>query len=125
MCAGANTYAPWSAVVIGFIAGFVYFGLHTAMLKYHLDDPVDAVAVHVGGGVLGLISVPFFANEEGIFWNSEGWKILAANFIGLVVISAWAGMNFLLFVNICSYFSTSAYFYSCLECRHFWDIALF
>ena len=94
MCAGANTYQPWSAVVIGFIAGFVYFGLHTAMLKCRLDDPLNAVAVHVGGGMLGLISVPFFANGEGIFWTSEGWKILAANLIGLGVISAWAGIDF-------------------------------
>ena len=96
MCAGANTYEPWAAVVIGLIAGFVYFGLHTAMLKCHLDDPLDAVAVHVGGGSLGLISVPVFANGEGIFWNpAEGCKILAVNLIGLVVISAWAGIYFL------------------------------
>ena len=53
MCAGCNTYESWSAVVIGIIAGFVYIGLHKAMLKCHFDDPLDAVAVHVGGGTLG------------------------------------------------------------------------
>ena len=110
MCAGANTYEPWCAVVIGFIAGFVYIGLHTAMLKYLLDDPLDAVAVHVGGGVLGLISVPFFANGVGIFWNSEGWKILAANLIGLVVISAWAGKDFYFFSKYLFTFFNSCLF---------------
>ena len=25
-----------------------------------LDDPLDAVAVHGGGGVVGLLAVPFF-----------------------------------------------------------------
>ena len=42
-----------------------------------------------------MIAVPFFATGEGIFWTSEGWKILAVNLIGLVVISAWAGKDFL------------------------------
>ena len=53
MAAGCNTYEPWSAIVIGFIAGFVYIGLHKSMLKCLFDDPLDAVAVHVGGGTLG------------------------------------------------------------------------
>ena len=43
---------------------------------------------------LGVIAVPFFANGQGIFWTSEGWKILAVNLLGLVVIIAWAGMYF-------------------------------
>ena len=41
-----------------------------------------------------MIAVPFFANGQGIFWTSEGWKILAVNLLGLVVIIAWAGMYF-------------------------------
>ena len=53
MAAGCNMYEPWSAIVIGFIAGFVYIGLHKAMLKCLFDDPLDTEAVHVGGGTLG------------------------------------------------------------------------
>ena len=54
MAAGCNTYEPWSAIVIGFIAGFVYIGLDMAMLKCLLDDPLNAVAVHIGGGTIGI-----------------------------------------------------------------------
>ena len=36
------------------------------MLRLRLDDPLDAVAVHGGGGLLGVLCVPFFmvANLE-------------------------------------------------------------
>ena len=27
---------------------------------FRIDDPLDAVAVHMGGGCLGVICVPFF-----------------------------------------------------------------
>ena len=44
-----------------------------------LDDPLDAVAVHGGGGVIGVLMQPFFAygndddnNPLGIFWGASG-----------------------------------------------------
>ncbi len=47
--------------------------LHRAMLRCGLDDPLDAVAVHAGGGALGVTSVHFFARDAGIFWTvSDG-----------------------------------------------------
>ena len=38
------------------------------MLKCRFDDPLDAVAVHCGGGLVGLICVHFFSYGNGIFW---------------------------------------------------------
>ena len=41
------------------------------MLRFRLDDPLDAVAVHGGGGLVGLLSVPWFMYvklEEGQRW---------------------------------------------------------
>ena len=76
MCAGCNMFQPWSALVIGFIAGFMYIGLHKAMLKCLLDDPLDAVAVHLGGGTLGRYSktspnaiTPFLLTRSSIQHN--------------------------------------------------------
>ncbi len=39
------------------------------MLYCKWDDPLDAVAVHAGGGALGVAAVHFFAADEGIFWT--------------------------------------------------------
>ena len=52
-CAGCNLYEPWAAILIGIMAGPVFMGIHDLMLKLRLDDPLDAVAVHGGGGTLG------------------------------------------------------------------------
>jgi len=67
-CAGCNVYEPWAGLVIGMMAGCVYFGVSKTMVKCGLDDPLDAVAVHFGGGILGVLCVPFFKHSTGIFW---------------------------------------------------------
>ena len=55
-CAGCDSYEPWAAILIGAMAGPVFIGIHDLMLKLRLDDPLDAVAVHGGGGTLGNMS---------------------------------------------------------------------
>ena len=48
-------YKPWAALGgMGYIAG------HLVMLRQKLDDPLDAVAAHGAGGLVGIISVPWF-----------------------------------------------------------------
>ena len=49
-CAGCDVYMPWAALLIGTFGGLAFVGVHIAMLKAKLDDPLDAVAVHGGGG---------------------------------------------------------------------------
>jgi len=39
------------------------------LLKLKIDDPLDAFAVHGGGGIWGLISIGFFAKDQGIFYG--------------------------------------------------------
>ena len=48
--------------------------LHLSQLR--LDDPLDAVAVHGGAGMVGVLCAPIFAYQKGIFWTSKAWKIL-------------------------------------------------
>ena len=70
------------------------------MLRFRLDDPLDAVAVHGGGGIVGLLCVPWFMyagqaeGQRGIFWDghtSFPWLVLGHNIAGAVAIMAWAG----------------------------------
>jgi len=46
----------------------VFLAIHYAMLHFGLDDPLDAVAVHCGGGTVGVLLVHFFSYGKGIFW---------------------------------------------------------
>ena len=50
LCAGCDEYHPWGALIVGSFGGLMFIAVHIAMKKCKLDDPVDAVAVHAGGG---------------------------------------------------------------------------
>ena len=98
-CAGCNLYEPWAALVVGSMAGGVFIFVHNLVLNiFKMDDPLDAVAVHLGGGTLGVLSVAFFMHDpendaEGIFWDghlSAPWYTLGINIGGLVAIMLWA-----------------------------------
>merc|ERR1711892_921707 len=74
--------------------------VHFAMLKLQLDDPLDAVAVHGAGGLVGILCVPWFmvanleAGERGILWdghNQHPWLVLGYNLAGALVIVLWSG----------------------------------
>ena len=39
------------------------------MLRLGIDDPVDAVAIHGGGGLIGIIAAPIFMDDGEIHYN--------------------------------------------------------
>ena len=41
------------------------------VLKLGVDDPLDAVAVHLCGGLWGVIATPLFAREDGIIYSGN------------------------------------------------------
>jgi Amt family ammonium transporter len=48
ICAGANVFAPYISLVMGFFSGFIYLMLAWLVLCFKIDDPLNAVAVHFG-----------------------------------------------------------------------------
>ena len=44
ICAGCNAVQPWAGFVIGLIAGLVYMVWSFVIVKFKIDDPLDAVA---------------------------------------------------------------------------------
>ncbi|CBY23386.1 unnamed protein product [Oikopleura dioica] len=57
------------------------------MKKMKIDDPLDAFAVHFGGGIVGILATPVFMN--GVF---------AWNLVGFLAITLWAGgLSFITF----------------------------
>ncbi|XP_046378148.2 putative ammonium transporter 1 isoform X1 [Haliotis rufescens] len=90
-CAGCNVFSPWGALVVGFFAGISYKMWSSLVGRIKVDDPLDAVAVHFGGGLWGVISVAFLKKDEGIVfaWDKKSGLNLAWQLAGVTAITAW------------------------------------
>lgn len=62
---------PWAAAVIGLIAGVVVIeAVWLIERRFHIDDPVGAIAVHGVCGLMGVLAVGIFADGSyGAGWN--------------------------------------------------------
>lgn len=99
---------PWAAFIIGIIGGFVYFVASKVNLHVlKVDDPLDAIAVHAGCGIWGLLANAAFA-APGMVTDVYGFvsgtedqqraygfimggdaSVLAANCVAIIVVCAW------------------------------------
>ncbi|KAK6973707.1 ammonium transporter Amt1, partial [Biomphalaria glabrata] len=93
ICAGCDTYRPWGAIIVGTIAAVSFNITSYLMIKLKIDDPVDAVAVHFGGGSWGVIAVAFLKYDTGILmsWDRRSGLLLAWQLVGYCSIALWAG----------------------------------
>tara|TARA_R110001632_G_C11328442_1_gene416273 strand:+ start:678 stop:1907 length:1230 start_codon:yes stop_codon:yes gene_type:complete len=80
--AGADQMSPNDAVVIGLIGGVIVVFAVSLLDKLKLDDPVGAIAVHLGCGIWGTLAV-------GIFGNMAGTSQLITQLTGVFVIGAF------------------------------------
>eukprot|EP00057_Strongylocentrotus_purpuratus_P030534 XP_781954.1 PREDICTED: putative ammonium transporter 1 isoform X1 [Strongylocentrotus purpuratus] len=95
ICAGCNVVYAWGAAVIGTIAGVTYILWSSAVIRMRIDDPLDAVAVHLGGGFWGVLAVPIFDMNDGILFNIKSrvpWMHFAWNLLGVVAIFVWTAL---------------------------------
>ena len=92
------TIEPWAAVVIGTTAGFLYCLASKTLIRFKIDDAVDAIPVHMVGGAWGVLSAGLFSNPcrmEAFFGRSKHvgwfyeWGRGSANFnvVGLQIIA--------------------------------------
>lgn len=77
------------AFFIGLVAGIlVDVVVETLDLKFHVDDPVGAVGVHMANGIWGTLSVGLFHMETGLFYGG-GIRQLGIQALGVVTICAY------------------------------------
>ncbi|KAG7368083.1 ammonium transporter family-domain containing protein [Nitzschia inconspicua] len=104
--AGCGVVEPWTAVIIGAVAGVLYLvGSHT-LIKVRLDDAVDAIPVHMVNGMWGLLAVGLLASPSKLelaFGEEKphvGWfyswsrgsgdaRLLACQIVGILWILGW------------------------------------
>jgi len=119
--AGCAVVEPWAAVVIGIVSAWVYICFSSLLVKLRIDDAVDAVPVHFGSGLWGLIAVGLFAsprNLERANFNSThvGWfyewsrgsgkgYLLLNQIFAIIWIISWTGALMGPFFYVLSFFN--------------------
>ena len=85
-CAYVNMYG---AVIIGLVGGLTAVVLADVLSqRFRIDDPVDAIAVHLGSGLIGTLMVAFFAAPE--FINGSRLIQLMIQSASSLLAFAWA-----------------------------------
>ncbi|XP_033752653.1 putative ammonium transporter 1 isoform X1 [Pecten maximus] len=95
VCGPANQIETYGALCVGAIGGLAYMiTTWLVLFKFKVDDPLDATAVHFGGGTWGVISVAFFSTDFGILyqWDTRSGLHLAWQIVGILAIVAWGGI---------------------------------
>ncbi|XP_068081982.1 putative ammonium transporter 1 [Anabrus simplex] len=92
VCAAADEMTFWSSFLSGAFAGVVYMAIHKLMIWCRVDDPLDTVGVHFGGGFWGLMSASFFS-ESGLFYgfSLDSTMLLVNRIVGAAAIIGWSG----------------------------------
>lgn len=80
--AGADQMSPNESVLIGLVGGIFVVYIVALLDKIKLDDPVGAIAVHLGCGIWGTLAV-------GIFGNMAGVSQFIKQFFGVVTIAGF------------------------------------
>jgi Amt family ammonium transporter len=85
ICAGASSFEPGMALLVGIFGGLAYEAGHYLLLMVKVDDPLDAFSVHGMGGIAGLLLRPLLC-----IGGADG-EMFGAHVMGMFVIIAWAG----------------------------------
>ncbi|GMH40352.1 hypothetical protein BSKO_08256 [Bryopsis sp. KO-2023] len=98
-----STIDAHDALIIGIVAGVVYFYFAEGLIWLRIDDPLEASAVHLGCGVWGVIAAGLFPNKTdtctsgyqgcadhyGLFYGG-GIAQLGIQLLAVLAIGAWS-----------------------------------
>ena len=113
--AGCHAVDMVGSLIIGIISGLlVVLAVVVIDVKFHIDDPVGAVAVHMVNGIFGTIAAGLFATNtsslgiDGPIYAlihgtsfGAGMKVFGIQIAGILAILAWTGATmFLVFFII-------------------------
>ncbi len=85
----AGYVSPVGAIAIGAVAGVLCHLMVGLKAVFRLDDALDVAAVHLGGGVIGALSIGLFATKsvnpavtDGLFYGG-GYRLLGVQAIAV------------------------------------------
>jgi len=86
--ASVDRVQNWGAVLIGVISAIWYIISILTLEFYRIDDPLEAISVHLAGGAWGLFATGFFDTTSGaLFYGalSQG-KFMGYQLVGIATI---------------------------------------
>jgi len=97
---GVAVISPFSAALIGSLAGFILYFSVKAFERRRIDDPVGAISVHGVNGIWGTLAVGLFAQDKYV-QNSLGYAVnglifgggidlLSAQALAVISVFLWA-----------------------------------
>ncbi len=98
--AGCDIVGPYGAIVIGIVAGFaVVLIVEFVDKKLKIDDPVGAIAVHCGNGVIGTILTGVFVTSANLAdMGMTRIHFIGVQILGVLAVAAYVSvMAFVLF----------------------------
>jgi len=105
--ASCNGVSYFSAIIIGFVAGFIVVNAIGLFDLFKIDDPVGAISVHLVCGIFGTLAVGIFNEKAGLITGSI--ELLLNQIIGIVAVGAftviisslsWLGMKYTLGLRV-------------------------
>ncbi|XP_059476022.1 putative ammonium transporter 1 [Neocloeon triangulifer] len=89
VCANCDTVDIWAAWLIALCGGPIYSVIIKILEKLEIDDPLNAIAVHFGGGLWGLLASSVL-RDDALSDKIKAGQFLAYNCIGALAITAWS-----------------------------------
>ncbi len=87
--AGCANMDAFGATMVGLVAGIlVVVAVEVIDIKFKIDDPVGAIAVHCVNGIWGTLACGLFCTESGLFYGG-GFHQLFVQTVGIVAVLAW------------------------------------
>lgn len=81
---------PVVAIAVGVVGGAISVLVSFGLKYWRVDDAVDAIAVHLGGGIWGTLAVGLFGNPAVIDTGLNRISQLLVQLLGIVVCGVWA-----------------------------------
>jgi Amt family ammonium transporter len=104
--AGCDALDAAGAVVVGIVSGLlVVIVVEVLDLKFHVDDPVGAVGVHMANGIWGTLAVGLLASPNapaglhGLFYTGE-FRQLGIQLLGFAAVAVYAVITLLITFKI-------------------------
>ncbi len=99
--ANAHVVTALSAVIIGAVGGIVMLGTSALLLRYRIDDAVDAIPVHLGAGIWGTLAVALLGDPEILATGLSRWEQLEVQILGVFICFVWSfGVMYLILRGI-------------------------
>lgn len=112
---GCMVVPIWASLVIGLIAGLVYLASSNLLITLKIDDAIDAIPVHLFGGIWGMLAVGIFASPElllkvyemdshpGFIYAPTESNLLGAQLTSIAFVMGWTLCTMFPFFKLLDY----------------------